>query len=176
MKKEIIISIIALFLITGSAYAYDVVNNYYFNDENKEIVKNDETLGNQVIDRIDVSLTELTGVGSSTSVIFSTKNADKVALNLDLTTASSVSELDWIVYFSEDASNWFSQDDYADTSSVVDTHGATALTHKWTPGTATESYKRIVYTDILSSYMKVEFTAVGATSSIAMDIITQQTQ
>lgn len=159
--ETIVLSIIVLALIILGANALLDVKN--------------KTIGYQILDSYTLASTEWGGVGSSTSLTISTNNADKVGLNIDLTTASTVSEVDWVVYYSNDASTWYAQDDFTDTSATVDTHGATALTHKWTPGSATQLYKRINYTDIVSKYMKFTFTAVGATSTIAAEAVTSQT-
>lgn len=132
-----------------------------------------EIVGYQTLDTYNISSTEWTAVGSTTSLTISTKNADKVSLSIDSTPNGATSGVNWVTYFSDDATTWY-QESVASSSYDGAYVQEAGVTHKWLPGTS-RAYLKTDHTNISSNYMKVTFTAVGATSTIAVKAVTQQT-
>lgn len=118
--------------------------------------------------------TEDLSVGSTTEAVISTKNADKVSINILMKPSSAAANLTWTYYYSQDGINYYAEDEDTETSQVLITHGATALVHSWTPATTATTTKRLEIPDVNSDYMKVIFTAAASSSEIYAEVITEQ--
>lgn len=131
--------------------------------------------GGGTVHVVRMSSTALTDVSSTTSVSFEVEDAVQVDMNLRATSSDVSAVVTWKNYFSYDNSTWYGEDDFTDTSAVVDTHGATVLVHKWTPAsTSTSLLKNVKNLNVSSKYMKIEFGNDTATSTIEAEIIIKQ--
>jgi len=169
MKRNIIISFLALVMIVCGVNAYNV------NLECQEV--GEEMLGGTGFDLSKSSLAETQlDINGTADFIFSVGSADLLDLYIDMEASSTASVLQWTYYFTDDKEEaastvWYAEDGKSVDSTTSVTHGATALVHSWTPGATGNKYKNISIEPLAAERMKITFTGVTATSTISADVL-----
>lgn len=114
--------------------------------------------------------------GTATSTLtMSTSNSKHIDLNIKFTASSSLSVLNYKVYFSNDdgaSKSWYAEDNYT-VSGITTTHASTTVTNTWIPATTVAQYKNVAITPVASKYTKVEFSNTIAGGALYVEGITQ---
>jgi len=169
MKRNIIISLLALVMIVCGVNAYNVTLECQEAGE--------EVLGGTGFDLSKSSLAETQlDINDTADFIFSVGSADLIDLYIDMEASTTASVLQWTYYFTDDkeeasATTWYAEDGKSVASAIATTHGASKMVHSWTPATTTQSYKNISIEPLAAERMKITFTGVTATSTISADVL-----
>lgn len=121
------------------------------------------------------------GTGAaSTTLTMSVTNAKHIDLNIWAKSTSTIPVITWTWYFSSDDGankNWYPEDGNTVTSNTLVTHGASPLTHSWTPvatSTVGETWLKNAAVDpVASKYAKVMIDATGAATDLYVEGVTQ---
>ncbi len=123
--------------------------------------------------------------GATTTMPFSSNNADVIDLNIELTSSSTIPTLTWQYEFANNAActtsgwancDWHAEDGNTVTSNILVTHGANPLLHQWTPPATTTDgeiwKKNVQIPSTAAKYTRISFSiGSGAVADIWAEAI-----
>jgi len=102
---------------------------------------------------------------TSVNLTCSVSNVEKARLNLDAV-ASSSAVIKWVTYFSDDGIDWFTEDNATTTPAQNTVHSTLGRFHTWTPTAGSNQRISVPLGDLVSDYVKFNFTVSGASTTL----------
>ena len=157
IKKRLTVLAIAILLIGGGWYGYDRTRPEGFGGGGFAVGAATNVFGTSPSSPIFIATTTDSGSVFSTSTsdaISIGYETDLVDLDLHVVASSTTSEVNWQYEFSDDGTNWYSEDVKSVAGSTV-THQPASTTHVWIPGVTVPVARNVGISDLNSKYFRV---------------------